>query len=342
MLNVLIIRHGERTQTGKDEKTSLTEEGRKEVNHRGSLLRRLGLFPQVYLTSHYQHAKDSTSLLVEKVSGTPGPPVLTLCSLTPHSPTSSFEDIYDEAQAMQADLEHKEVIALVGHEPRLSHLVVRMTSKRHRPLAKVEIVCVEADDWNTFFKGAGEVKFRIPFADYQEEQLRAKIRSKTTVSTFVAGFTFTALLNVLLKDKPDLFPLCAHLFSSADPKTCISVISGIAIVSLTGALILFVASVYMYDCLSIPEGFWSDQEQFHGKIWRGKAFEEDVRKNGILYALMVWAWKWVFTPAVCLALLGFISILVGTGSAWITLLSIAALVVGFCYYQRYRPRLGID
>ena len=71
-----------------------------------------------------------------------------------------------------------------------------------------------------------------------DSELRDKITSKMTVATFLAGFTFAALLQLL-----------------NDPTRFQSTPNRIAVISLTLALSLFVAAVYMYDRLSHAETF---------------------------------------------------------------------------------------
>jgi hypothetical protein len=75
---------------------------------------------------------------------------------------------------------------------------------------------------------------------------------------------------------------------------------------------------------------------------RGKTFEEDVCKNGILYALMVWIWKRVFNLDVILSLVGLIAIVIRTGEWRIVGCAAAAIIAGAIYYNWAKPRLGID
>ena len=186
-----------------------------------------------------------------------------------------------------------------------------------------ELVCVAADSFEHCLTGRGRIEFRYPVVNHGEEQLRGKIESKTTVSTFLAGFTATALIELLLKGAP------------------FSMSAGIAAVSLTGSLALFVAAVYMYDPLSMPEGFWVDEDRPTFR-WRGKTFEKHFRANGPLYALMVWTWKYVFTPAVALGLLGFVMMLVSTGNSVILCGALLVLIGAGIWYLWFRPRLGTD
>jgi hypothetical protein len=206
-------------------------------------------------------------------------------------------------------------------------LLTCLTSKRPRPFNRAEAVCVTAHSLSDLLGGQGQIAFRIPVVDYQEDKLRDKIHSKMSVSTFLAGFTFTALIE-LLKEPQQL-----NRYRMA------------AAICLTWALALFVAAVYMYDRLGMPEGFWAygDRPKLQRMLQRSRSskFEKDLRNHGPLYAYMVWTWKRVFTPAVAIALFGFIMILLST---WGIVIwgGLIALTVVILYYFIARPLLGTD
>lgn len=199
------------------------------------------------------------------------------------------------------------------------------------------------------------------WADIQS-QLRAKIASKMTVATFLAGFTFAALLE-LLRDSEQLSSMAIQ----------------IAVITLTLALALFVAAVYMYDRLNMPQRFWKYQdpspksaasssgvnnpapqaataskdppssncktegsllklivEKLHFKIHDTDGMETD----GALYTYMIAVWTWVFTPAVIAALVGFSAILYSTHNKIIFRSAIIVIIVVMIYYVVLRPILG--
>src|SRR5205085_22988 len=134
----------------------------------------------------------------------------------------------------------KEVIAIVGHEPRLGQLYTRLTGERSRPLAQGEVICLEADKFDEFLFGKGHLAFRWPFLNHGEEKLREKVHSKVEVSTFLAGFNFAVLVELLKHESTknmNAFQITALLL-------------------FTVSLALFVAAIYMYDRLGMPEGFW--------------------------------------------------------------------------------------
>jgi phosphohistidine phosphatase SixA len=127
-VKILLIRHGSREHSGEDADAALAASGRKQMHQVADLLKRLELLPSIYLSSHFRHAGESASLLAKEVSTTskgPVPAILSLCSLTPHSPTSLLEEIIDESQAMHFKWQATDVIVVVGHEPRLSQLLTR-------------------------------------------------------------------------------------------------------------------------------------------------------------------------------------------------------------------------
>jgi hypothetical protein len=168
-----------------------------------------------------------------------------------------------------------------------------------------------------------------------DSQLRQKIASKMTVATFLAGFTFAALLE-LLKDR-------SH-FESA--RTIIPI--RVAVVSLTLALGLFISAVYMYDRLSMPREFWSYQprpgsngkktflEKLHFKVHP----ESAMLKDGALYTYMIGVWQWVFTPAVISAFVGFSAILYSIDDRPTFWAGIGVIFAVFIYYIVLRPILG--
>jgi hypothetical protein len=166
-----------------------------------------------------------------------------------------------------------------------------------------------------------------------QSQLREKISSKMTVATFLAGFTFAALLELLM-DRTSFQP------ASVIP-------ARIAVVSLTFALALFIAAVYMYDRLTTPRQYWKYEagptgrrtflEKLHFKVHS----EQGMLNEGALVTYMVGVWQWVFTPAVISAFVGFVAILYSTHDTVALYLGLAVILAVFFYYVVVRPILGI-
>lgn len=325
---IILIRHGEREHSRPKEQEfleGLTDRGKTETIELKDKLAFCGLHPEVFFTSTYAHARESGALLADG-----GAPVIQLGCLSPGGPMDKLKQIVTEARGRGPRLEAYRVIAFVGHEPSLSQLLTRLTSKRFGPLNRAEAVCVEAESWDDFLRGNGKVCTRIPIVDYQEEQLRSKISSKLSVATFLAGFTFAALIEVLMANPtntPTQFQSATHT---------------IAIVCLTAAAALFIAAAYMYDQLGMPEGFWAYGDRPSRRKVRFKEFEKNLRYHGPLYAHMLWVWSFVFTPAVFITVLGFLAILVKTEDKYVIALGSAVVVIVGIYYSRTRPRLGSD
>jgi hypothetical protein len=157
-----------------------------------------------------------------------------------------------------------------------------------------------------------------------EELLQSKLQSKLLVSTFIGGFTFAALFE-LLKD-PD------KLLDRFDALTLF------AIVALTGALGMFIAAVYIYDFLSTPLTYWRRQSE--GKD-EGNSVVEDITAH-TAYQYMKRAWALVFTPAVLLAMIGFLLLVARSGSVLLLALCTCILVAAFVYWWAVRPPFGAD
>jgi hypothetical protein len=276
-----------------------------------------------------------------------------------------IEDIMTVAEDRGVDLHEEQTVLIVGHEGRLSNLVMQVTGKRCRPIPHGGAVAVHADSVETMLKAHGVIDFRFPVVDHQEADLRPKIQSKMTVASFLAGFVSAALVSTLFVDD----------FTTRRQ---------VAAVLLTLALALFVITVYLYDELSMPEGFWLSgrrsavrrrlerrQERNSDRRWQAVAdgleadapeldevrwiedeaawrharADEDaaqVEQDGPLYTWMVGTWRWAFTPALMFALVGFWLITFDAGSAAAAIGSVLAIAIAVFWLTLRRPPLGTD
>ncbi len=98
----------------------------------------------------------------------------------------------------------------------------------------------------------------------------------------------------------------------------------------------------MYDILAMPSGFWLLAQRPGRLRWRGSQFHEDRKNNGSLYAYMVWTWRFVFTPAVFLGLLGFLAVLINTQNEPAIIGGVVVILCVLGYYILMRPKLGTD
>jgi phosphohistidine phosphatase SixA len=343
-MDVVLVRHGVQGRSGG---RPLSPHGAHQVSSLAAALQRRKVRATHFLTSESPHAFHTAEVLRERLASA-STPMVALAALTPKGGSESLDRLVAELDECALDLSAASVIVVVGHEGRLSNLATELTGSRIRPLAHGEALTVRADSFDELMKGRGEIHSRHPVLDHHEEVLREKVQSKMTVATFLAGFVFTALSAVLVTD------------TKAWPWHRV-----IATTALTGSLCLLVASVYVFDQLSTPVGFWTDAPR--SRLWRwlntrrehrrerrwerisrdesAAAADEDVaplRLDGPVYRTMLNTSRWIYNPAVLLGMLGFVALLLGTANAWVQVLGCSVLAVALLYAGLRRPDLGAD
>jgi phosphohistidine phosphatase SixA len=341
VMQLLLIRHGCRERGLPDRDKPLTDPVREELKGLARALRELSVVPARYVTSTKCHSYETAECLHEAISENTD---ARICQIDELDTTRAPLEVFDAVKKV-GGLEETEITALVGHEPSLGQLLMALTSVRHRPLACGSAVCLSAPTARDLLKGHGQVDFRWPVVDYQEQELREKIRSKAGVATFLAGFTFTALTVVLSRSGS------------------LSWYDMVATVALTVSLALFVACIYIYDSLSMPEGFWiygarSRLYEFlirrldsltkrHAlartpcKERKGEARDAKLRRDGPLYVYMIRAWTIMFTPAVVFGLIGFVALLLSSQRVFIYVGASLGIVLVTALYFWARPKLGL-
>jgi phosphohistidine phosphatase SixA len=360
-MDIVLIRHGVRDRARAD--GALSQHGQHQARILAQALALRGVVPSLVLSSEHAHARETARLMLQEFDLSPS--LVPLPALTPKAGPGELDDLVRQARAEGELRSPAACVFVVGHEGRLSNLLTEMTGRRSHPLSHGSAVCIRASSVEEFVAGHGLVQFRYPTVDYLEDALRAKINSKMTVATFLSGFVFTALSALLLG--ADEWPWHRLVASTA----------------LTASLVLFVASVYIYDQLGTPAGFWTDAKR-PWKVWQrlydrredqleqqwlrmrdkqaptpaangttpGRheqarlADDEPVfarqRLDGPVYWLMVQTSSVVFTPAVVLALIGFVALLVGAGEWPVWAGGLAALTGAGLYAAWHRPNLGAD
>lgn len=310
-VKVIFVRHGHKVKRKdvEDKEAPLAEHAKKRVRKLALILRDLGANPDHYFTSDRLHTKDTAKIMSNYLSAN-GSQIIEVEALTPEEKTESqfnFENIVHRANKKNVNLQSpsSKTLAFVGHEGRLSQLITRVSGERLRPLDHLDAVCVEAESFQDLRLGRGKVAWRIPVRVYQEVELRKKITAKTTVATFLAGFTFTALF-LTLRD----MPLPQGLAETGTiTQTINTALPLLATVCLTAAMALFIAAVYIYDILTMPEGFWFTSQRTEWEKLPSKV-QKNKEQHGLLYGHMIDTWGMVFTPGVILAAIGFLLIVV--------------------------------
>jgi phosphohistidine phosphatase SixA len=336
-MRIYLIRHGERLFDGEDRVSPLTSAGRVQIFQLAQALSVFLSTPQIYLISVVKHARETAEILQRNLPVTAIPPITAVMALTPSS--NDLQLNWEVVLAETRDvIGWSEVgsLACVGHEPRLSILAAQATSQEIRPLGLAQALIIEADGVDSLLRGRATITERVGVAapepeEMKEQLLQPKIQSKMQVSTFLAGFTFAALIAALTGD--------GYWQPSRTGWQQTSTV--VAMVLLTWASAMFIASVYMFDRLAMPRQFWE-----FGKgdpAWRlGSTFNEDRCKHGKVYAHMLWIWRFVFTVAVFLAMAGFLFLILQRTIPLLTVAVVTVIAGVGSYYWKTRPNLGVD
>jgi len=378
-MQIVIVRHASH------DGGQLTPRGRRQVERLARALEDRRVRPTVILSSERPHALNTAQILARQF-GANGPVDVVSCG--PLYPVAGnpgdFDDVVHAAQLKDIQLRNHRTVMLVGHEGRVSGLVVQLTGARDRPIPAAGAVGINGEQFEDLIKGRGTIDFRYPVVDHQEAALRPKVLSKMTVATFLAGFVSAALLAAVFADeftRPMQF----------------------ATVLLTLALALLVATVYIYDELGMPEGYWGRgsrswlrerldrwRERGQERRWKRHAsgvtpksqrlaetlrrrptsrvaqhrqrlaqarwikddgewrravadeHEAQAVQDGPLYTWMVATWRWVFTPALLLALAGFGILIFEVGTVATGVASAAAVIAALWWLAFRRAPLGTD
>lgn len=343
VVRLVMVRHGERERQG-GELAPLTAGGRWQAETLGSWLQAVSMLkPEAILCSRSRHAHEHATI----VSGIlpKGVPVVPVTGLTPHTAEAEFTlaAIRREAGKM-IDWGHVDRVTCIGHEPRLHQLVNALTGETPEALQFGEVLCVEGDSWEALDSGRGRLGLRTQPAGLQgdEADLLPKIQSKMQTSALLAGFSSTVFGVVLTQsDYWMLWVGAANWPSGTQAWKAAAVTLGLVFLAL--ATLLFVVSIYMYDRLAMPRRYWEaidGEKPPRQDMWR--SFRRDRVRYGLLYAYMVWVWRFVFSVAVATAMLGFLALVLYRGVWLVALLYLMVIAAAVIYYFLFRPELGVD
>jgi hypothetical protein len=264
-------------------------------------------------------------------------------------------------------MNQQEVVEVwVGHETRLSQLVLRYTRQRERQLEPLEAICLTMDS-EAFLTGQGKIAWRYPVRNWLEQDIKQKLQSKMVAATFLASANFVALLEILVSKpgesnlamvrdfkvnsvtyiSPALKATQDYMGTSDVPSVlrdgvaafeCIApFVPALALGCFVAAAALFISTVYLYDRLAMPEGFWTQLP-----FGRRQKVREQVRLHGYPYFHMTRIWSRFFTSGVVLSFLGIALLTLHSvhpvGIAVFLALSLAA----YYAYRRHRPTGDID
>jgi hypothetical protein len=242
-------------------------------------------------------------------------------------------------------------VLVVGHQPHLGWLSHELLRRgrfwRSRsfavPFGRAELICLvfrKPHSLRRRWYGRGRVLWTLaPDDKVAAEEIRAKIKSKMdTAKTLSSVITFGlgALLGLLLDSTK---------WNDVGWKSAIQIAAGLLFVS----LVLYLASMYSYDRLLMPDRFWGERRPRRNRLFdRGRGWllqRPPSSAAWVLYVNMMRVWYRLFTPAtVCVvaALMAFATAALHL-EAWqifYIALPVAAFVAALVYW--FRPVLGSD
>jgi hypothetical protein len=241
-------------------------------------------------------------------------------------------------------------ILVVEHQPHLGWLSDALLRRgrvwRRRsfavPFARAELICLAFPEpqplpWRTV-RRPGQVLWTIADDDRgAAEDVRAKIKSKMDTAKTLSGvitFGLGALLSLLLDPEK---------WSKVQPHAPVQIAAGLLLAS----LILYLASMYSYDRLLMPDRFWGERRPRRSGSRRGRRWLVQRPPSSaawVLYVNMMRVWRGLFTPAtacVVAALTMLAAAALQLQAAQIIVAVPAAAVVGALVYW-FRPVLGSE
>jgi phosphohistidine phosphatase SixA len=341
VVHLLLVRHAHRERDG-GELAPLTPGGRWQAENAARWLE-VCFRPEAVLCSRsrhaHEHAEITTGLFAARV------PVVAVTALTPHTAEEEFSLAGMRREAGQSlDWTRLRSVVCIGHEPRLNQLARRITGEPLDTLQFGEVLCVEGDSWEALELGRGRITVRNQPASLpiDDTQLLPKIQSKMQTSALLAGFT-SAAFGVVLAESDYWTSWAASVNSPAGSSGWRAAIVIIGLTCLALSTLLFVISIYMYDRLAMPQRYWEtldEEPRLRQNWWR--SFRQDRVRFSLVYAYMIWVWRYVFSVAVGMAMLGFLALVAYRGVWLLTLLFTLASVAVIVYYRLFRPELGVD
>lgn len=286
-----------------------------------------------------EHLKGSN--VIRNPSGELDAAALTRSSPIPGS--DLVEDILDEAGEVSVTATPNTWV-LIGHHPRVSQFLARVTGTRNRPLGHLHAVCVSAANLTELRLGLGSIKWRYPILDVEGDKLGGKLQSKMVVGALLELVKEPEKTPVI---KGTSLGLTTQVFDYAtfwrwnhDQWTI--AFNSLSILCLSLALVLFIASVYIFDTLAMPEGFLAHEPEVPRIVWPRGRFHNHVIWLGFVYASMINTWRWVFSPAVVLSALAASLLVARMRSLWLLGFWCALIGLAGLYFSVLKPRRIID
>jgi phosphohistidine phosphatase SixA len=238
-------------------------------------------------------------------------------------------------------------ILIIGHQPRLTQIAVRMLGVRlpsqALPLGGSEVACIRlgANPRLLWLLTEKPSELRV--------DLRDKIKSKLDVSKF---FLSALVVNSSVLLSSSIAPLW-----SPNQSWSVRILASLGSAALLASMAFTVGTLLAFDRLAMPPEFWSEP---HSKR-RSATFSDPARWSVsrppseaviVLFYEMMNVWKRLFEPALASAIVAilcfFLAIisataLISAGLVFVLALSAGVVAIAaFIYYRKYRPQLGFD
>ena len=133
-MKIILINHAQRQRDPDelrdkqiDRHQPLARAGVEQAHDLAARLSAKGDIPTLYLTSQNVHAKQTAEIVCAHLGRDPSTDVVELDALTPLHPTESCQQIFEEARVSGHNPQLHDVVAIIGHYPRLNPLFAQLT-----------------------------------------------------------------------------------------------------------------------------------------------------------------------------------------------------------------------
>jgi len=169
-MRLILVRHGEKQPLSGFPEAAwpLTPAAREQVRNLREQLEQLGFVLACCLTSRWQHAVDTASLLAADGDAK----VLPVTGLTPHTDDRFFTlaAILEEAQQNGLSIADTQTAVLVAHHPRTSHLAKALTGTEPPELGRLEALILADMPLAKLTEGQSWIEGRCFGARYNDVQ----------------------------------------------------------------------------------------------------------------------------------------------------------------------------
>lgn len=224
-------------------------------------------------------------------------------SFRPYRNTGSHLLLLDFLKGIYYSRSDANTILIVGHQPLLGWIAHELLGKTI-PISRSELLCLAFEHRGSRWFCKAHLRWVLsPRDDQAIEELKAKIKYKMESAKLLSVFITTALA-FLLGSLGDGTAMLDIVECPEVPWYRYSLILSLGL--FFGAIGLYLATMYAYDSLLMPVRFWGEappppktQKRPTWLVWRPPS-----SAVWILYQNMMRIWRYLFTPATYLGVLG--------------------------------------